>query len=233
MSLLIAVKSCQHDMERNDHQVIRNTWGSALAGADLQFFIGLQDGEIEEVPNLEADESRVMAPDDYDSLTLKTIEIVRWARKLKYDYVFLADTDTYLIPWRLMTSGFENLDFGGLTTKEFGKIFRYSGRTRGGKDFTISNCYPWCSGGYGYFLSKKAMDLILAAPTPTDPVMIWCEDMFVGQILGPEIEKKNIKAAGIENFRNMSWHFPQGEYNSGYDPKFGWMEKVHKEHQWS
>ena len=27
------------------------------------------------------------------------------------------------------------------------------------------------------------------------------------------------------------WHFPQLQFNSGYDLKFGWQERMYKEHQ--
>lgn len=228
MKLLIAVKSCQHHMDRGDHDVIRNTWGREVKNADLRFFFG---GSIES--NLyKEDEIPVDAPDDYESLSLKTIAIVDWAQKQNYDFVYLCDTDTYVISWRLEMLGFENFDFCGLATKEFGQQFPYRGRTRGGVDFTIPNAWGWCSGGFGYFLSRKAMEAILMVVPPTDPVMVWCEDMWVGQVIGPLHACGQLKAAHLANFANQtSWHFPQSAYNDQYHPKYGWQEKMFREHR--
>ena len=226
MKLLIAVKSCVHDANRGDHNVIRNTWGKDISGADLRFFVGQGTNYVRPLN----DEVMIDAPDDYDSLTLKTIEICRWSVQQEYDYTFLCDTDTFLVPNRLLKCGFEKFDFGGLATKPLGQVFSYAARDRNGIDHDIPECYSWASGGYGYFLSRKAMEIILAAPRPTTSVMVWCEDLWVGQQLGPLYNEGKIKAINIPNFQNhISWHFPQSVYNSQYHPRFGWMEKMHRE----
>ncbi len=45
--------------------------------------------------------------------------------------------------------------------------------------------YSWASGGYGYFLSPKAQAVV-----GTTPPMIWAEDMYVGQVMGPLVDLK-------------------------------------------
>lgn len=221
MKLLIAVKSCHAHRTRGDHDIIRGTWGQDIPPiVDLRFFVGWGTGVM-----LGSDEVQIDAPDDYDSLTLKTIEICRWAVANGYDHVFFCDTDTYVNVPKLMGLPFRLSDYYGVNGKDWGVPFRYTGRTRGGQDFIIPHCYPWASGGFGYFLSFNAMGRILAATRPDTPVMIWCEDMWVGQQMG---EWTGIRVNNLHQ-GEATWHFPQHVYHGGYEPKFGWMEKMHRE----
>ena len=231
MKLLLGIKSCQEHRRLGFHDIIRKTWGQDVVGADLRFFMGNGERYLMVYPD---DDIDLNCPDDYDSLSLKTIEIVRWAYEHEYNYCWLADTDSFVVPRRLMKCGFEKYDFCGLTrtTPELGKTFNYQGRTRGGKDFILLECWPWSSGGYGYFLSRKMMEAVLATPKPTNEIMVWCEDLFVGQIAGPLYRDKKISMAHLEDYENKTtWHFPQYKYNSGYNPRFGWQEEMYALHK--
>lgn len=208
MRLLLAIKSCQRDLDRGYHDAIRQTWGRDTRGADLQFFTGAD----------------LNAPDDYDSLPFKTREILRRSIQSGYDFTFLCDTDTFIIPSRLMSCDFQRYDFSGRfgSMPELGKTFNYRDQ-RG----VYNNIHPWPSGGVGYFVSRKAAEIVVA----TDPV-VWAEDMFVGQALGPHIQSGAITAKDLPGFECcVSWHFPRREYNNQvYDLKFNWLEKMQKEH---
>ena len=94
---------------------------------------------------------------------------------------------------------------------------------RHGKDWPIE-AFAWMSGGHGYFVSRKAAEYVVNS-TPN----IWAEDVFVGQVLGPLHKEGLIKIQNIEP--NITLHFPQGKYKSGYDLRFGWMNEMHREHQ--
>lgn len=224
MKLLIAVKSCQHHRGRGDHDVIRNTWGKDVRGADLRFFAGLMGPTIAAPYD---DEEVVDCKDDYDSLPYKTREILRWSIGGNYDFTFLCDTDTYVIPDKLMKSGFEQFDYAGMNSRPATETFSYNALDRWKKDHYIERCWPWMSGGVGYFVSKKAAKLIVEQEPN-----IWAEDLWVGQILFPLVSTGEIKTCGTKNIMGgVSWHFPQGHYRSQYDPKFGWMEKMYKENR--
>lgn len=214
--LLIGVKSCHRDRDRGDHQVIRETWGRNLPlSADLRFFVGgKQDFVL-------SDESAVDCEDDYDSLPYKTREICRWFLKTANEFVFLCDTDTFIIPNRLVSSGYVQYDYSGRfgTVHPIGTTFEYhDGRQ-------LLTCHPWASGGIGYFLSRKAAQVV-ASSEPRH----WAEDFCTGQLMGPLIQTGEIKAGDLFEFEcNISWHWPRRRFQSGYDPKFGWMQQMQKD----
>src|ERR1700722_15841442 len=116
MSLLVAVKSCNQHRDLGHHNVIRETWGKSL---DVKFFLGGGMGKNE------PDELRLDCPDDYHSLPLKTREICKWAMGKKVDHLFICDTDSYVIPSKLLTCGYEQYDYAGKIDREFGVPFAY------------------------------------------------------------------------------------------------------------
>jgi hypothetical protein len=168
MRFLFAVKSCEYDRQRGAHDLIRATWGRDI---DVRFFLG--GGRA-----MAADEELVLAPDDYPGLPWKTREIARWAVREHYDFVFLCDTGSFVIPQHLATCGFEWYDYSGYWCMRPGS-FPYTARSKNPDCPTVEIpvCYPWASGG-GYILSRKALEIV-ASSTP----MVWAEDMFVGQAL--------------------------------------------------
>jgi len=214
--LQIAVKSCAGHLDLGFHQKIRETWGQGL---DVKFFIG------ENFRKHEADEVIVDAPDDYHSLPRKTRAICQWATGKAIDYLFLCDTDTYVIPNKLLTSGFENYDYAGKIDRPFGEPFPYNAINRDGQSTFYPRCYPWASGGYGYFLSRKAYTII----ADKNPAGFWAEDLWIGQVLGPLYATAQIVMMNLPG-GTVSEHFPSHVYKSGYDLSFGWMEQMRQEH---
>lgn len=224
MRTLIAVKSCWRDLHRGDHSHIRNTWGRDAYHIpfDVRFFTGKREETI--LWTLE-DEVHLDCRDDYDSLPLKTQQILLWSTERDYDFTFLCDTDTYVIPRLLAGCDYQNYDISGRfgAMPALGSTFNYRD-ARG----VYPNCHPWPSGGVGYFVSRRAARVI-AYTNPT----VWAEDMYVGQVLGPLIQSGDLKGVDIPNFEcNIAWHFPRRAYqNKSYDPSFGWMQKMYKEHR--
>lgn len=219
MRLLLAVKSCRYDRDRGHHDAIRNTWGSDVKDADLRFFVGQGDT----ISDLSADEEVVNVSDGYDDLPLKTQAILRWGLTQDYSHFFLCDTDSYIVVSKLMKCGFENADYVGRNTWPLGIARPYKATDRHGNT-SVVNTFAWMSGGYGYFLSRKAAEYVV-----NNIPQIWAEDMFVGNVLGPLYQQGLIKIQNMEP--GITFHFPAHEYNSGYDLKFEWMEKMHREHQ--
>jgi hypothetical protein len=217
MKLLVAVKSCASHLDLGYHYKIRETWGTGL---NVKFFIG------DNLRKHEADEVILDAPDDYHSLPKKTQAICQWATGKMIDYLFICDTDTFVVPSMLLTCGFGQFDYVGKIDKPFGEPFPYQSVDRDGQPHFYPRCYPWASGGYGYFLSRKAFTII-ADKTPAG---FWAEDMWVGNVLGPLYATGEITMFHTPP-NEYSWHFPAHEYNSGYDLKFGWMEKMYQEHR--
>jgi len=221
MKLLIAVKSCQRDLKLGFHDVIRSTWGkdAKALGIDVRFFVGA------EATPYQSDEVHVKSADDYNALPYKTREICRWANGKMLDYLFLCDTDTFLIPKKMLECGFDKYDYAGKISQPVNKPFRYEHTGREGHKEYHERCYPWASGGYGYFLSRKAFqEVAFEHPMST------CEDLWVGNVIG------KLAAAGEMSIlstpaNTYSWHHPQHGELYSLEPLKTWQEQMYQEHK--
>ena len=171
MRLLIAISTC-YDFERNgSNQVLRETW-LPDSPFDYKFFMGAGQGaETETLPD-----DAIFLPgvdDGYGDLSKKTQHSLRWAHEREYDFVFRCFPDTYCRPERLIKcTNFEDYDYYG--------------------DFRGEQCRPdnYPSGGPGYFLSRRAYELLLDAPIEgVHRVSVYAEDLWVGQILNRHRDK--------------------------------------------
>ena len=159
--ILIAVESCFMDCEK--HQVIRDTWGKDIAEMGMRFFMGSAGGSpFEDEVFLGTD-----IDDSYKALPFKTRGVCRWALELGYDFVFKCDVDTVINGRNLLSSGFDNYDYFGGENADI----NVPGVTPGRIEF--------CSGGAGYWLSRKALTII----ADTDNIQTTCEDVFVADTL--------------------------------------------------
>jgi len=220
--LIICVKSCLRDLDLGYHSVIRSTWGAEAkrSGIAVKFFVGAErDGRTSRV--YKSDEVAVDTADDYNSLPSKTRAICQWAYGKNIDSVFLCDCDTYVNVSRLLTCGYQRYDYVGKISRPIGETFPYDAVSREGLVTSIPDCWPWCSGGYGYFLSRNAVALI-ADTFPQG----WAEDLWVGSVLGPELHKGDMIALDLPA-GSYSQHFPSSKYKSGYKLEYKWMEAAH------
>jgi hypothetical protein len=209
-------------MDLGFHDAIRATWGQELRGkAMLRFFVGVEPNSRVS-RNFKSDEIAVNSGDDYNSLPHKTRAICYWATTKQLDHLFLCDNDTYVNVPKLLSCGYQCFDYSGKISKPLGQTFPYDAVDRNGATEHIAECHPWASGGYGYFLSRAATFLISDIFPDT-----WAEDLWVGQVLGPEIAKGDLTGFDFPA-GTYSQHFPSHEFKSGYDLKFGWMEEQHK-----
>jgi hypothetical protein len=83
--------------------------------------------------------------------THRTQLMVRWALEKGYDYIFRTDTDTYLWVNRLMACGYEQHDY-------MGWCVGYPRHLE--KDWACNTAH----GGVGFFLSRRAMQIVADAP---------------------------------------------------------------------
>jgi hypothetical protein len=157
--VLTAVESCTKDIHK--HQVIRDTWGKDLSSCQLKFFMGgAGAGPFEDDIFLGTN-----VEDSYEALSLKTQAICRWALEHDFDYMFKCDVDTFVNPRKFSI-------FGGLDYM-------------GGENADVNvpgfapNRIEFCSGGAGYWLSKKSLTLI----AESDSIKTSAEDVFVADAL--------------------------------------------------
>ena len=124
----------------------------------------------------------------------------------------------------MLESGFQASDYAGRFNGNTDRLItNYRAVNRDGAVELHATCYPWASGGYGYFLSRRVFSLI-ADSNPTS----WAEDLFVGQVLGSAATNGKIVILDTTD-QKYSDHFPAHIYKSGYDLKFGWMEQKYRE----
>jgi hypothetical protein len=225
LRLLLAVKSCRRDQQIGCHEAIRETWGANLPeGVDVRFFMG-GEGPI----LMEADEVLLLVPDDYWTLTPKTRGIFQYTVQHGYDFVYSCDTDTYLVPSRMLESDFEKYDFSGGHLchgehgQELGKPYPAWTSPQGQ---TAEPFYSYMSGGVGMFLSHKACNYI-----ENTSYYHHSEDVWVGQVVGPLIEEGILTGAVLKNFEGYAaWHLNCGYYGGGHAERLSPAEAVRRKH---
>lgn len=160
MKILVAVKTCAKYRHRADAQ--RQTWAADRFGLDVRWFLGLPS-KVER-----PDEVVLRANDDYLSLPDKVKAICAYAHGAGYDWVHMADDDTYIQLGRLLEAVPEGRD--------------YVGRLRGPSGGFPS---PYCS-GFSYWLSRRAMAAVAGIQDSKDTA----DDRMVGN----QLAKTGIKA---------------------------------------
>ncbi|HXQ38148.1 MAG TPA: hypothetical protein VN843_29355 [Anaerolineales bacterium] len=202
MKILVAVKS-YHDMwHRGAHDKIRDSWGLLCPGAvlDLRFFLGGTP-----VYPLKEDEVHLAVPDVYRGLSAKANAMLLWAVDRQYDYVVLADTDTFLHTPKLAALPWGSFDYAGqlLPFHKHGFMF----------------------GGCGIALSRDAVNVVLNNEITHD-----MDDVNIGNILlhRPQPDVRILPQIWD---RRIGWHFPKNTYSaSKYDPQFPWMDLMAQAH---
>jgi len=230
MRILIAVKSCNRDRLSGCHDAIRETWGKDFpSNADVRFFIGNFVG-IGKENIFKNDEIQVNALDDLVNLPIKVREIAKWSIEQGYDFTYFCDVDTFVIPKRLMASGFEAYDYFGRFMQD--GPTRLIEKFRDGRLGDIPNVWNYASGGVGYVLSRRATEKI----SEMVPVH-YAEDFSVGQVLGSYTSTGAMKAAYPKNFDNyVAWHYCMWgktgycwPHSIGFNPK--WMRESYQKGQ--
>ena len=209
MSLLIAVKSCHRDRRMGLHDALRSTWVRDLPpNVTTRFFMG-NNPDTREGTNLPKDEIALDVGDSYADLPFKTREITKWMVGRIFDYVFFCDNDTIVKSAKeLLTIPYWKADYTGY----FGRNEDNLAQQFFYKDHTgdYPECWPWASGGYGYFLSREAAGHV----ADTYP-KVWAEDMYVGQVIGPLAAQGWLRSQMV-NMNAYAWHFRK----SGLYPTF-------------
>lgn len=134
---------------------LRDTWLKDVSAFSSHVTYKLFYGQPHDRPAAN-DEVYLDTPDDYAGLPKKTVGICRWAVNNDFDYLFKADDDSYVWVDRLIQ-------------EVMAHRFDYAGHEQSGV----------CSGGPGYWLSKRAMKYV-ATQGSSDH---WAEDVTVARIM--------------------------------------------------
>lgn len=181
MKMLIAISTCWDWDKKGLNNPMRETWlqDARSMGIDHMFFFGRSSS----IQTLYPDMRILDCDDDYLHLSDKFSAKTKWALDHGYDFMYAVQPDCYVRLERMMTSGFEKVDYFGA---------RYQHATLGVYGQT----------GASIVLSKKAMEYIVADPTPSKHVDgtledINSEDARIGQVL----RRKGILLTNTERFR--------------------------------
>lgn len=218
MKLAILVKSCHRDLDRGCHDAIRSTWARDLKmlGVDTFFFVGRDPSQQDtrRTRKYSAGEVVVDSPDDYMGLPIKTRRICQWVGNKMFKHVFLCDVDTLVKP-SLLTTGYEIFDYAGKFANG-----AYPGcppyRYKDDRGEIHDECRGWASGGVGYFLSRRAAELVAVTPPKH-----WAEDFYVGHVLAAEFDKKTMTGSAMPLGDGIGTsHFPKTGGTPTYEPRY-------------
>lgn len=206
MKRLIAVKSCYRDCRNGFNQAVRDTWLKNCP-VDYRFFVGRGGGE------LAPDEEPLDCGDAYLDLPHKTRAIFGWVLAHDYDHAFLADTDTYAVMSKLAAYDPQGYD----------QIGRFNGPI--GVPGVREGGYAWASGGAGYWMSRRAMEVVVRLEPDT-----WAEDKWIGQIVGAAVAEGRLTAKDDIRYGDndeITSHFCSATVGRTFN--VSWMYKKHRE----
>lgn len=161
---------------------VRETWFKDIANHKNmtgKFFYGRRDDTTRQPA---ADEVFLHVEDDYAHLPQKTVAICQWALDHQFEYLFKCDDDTFVYVDKL-------------AIEVQSEPFDYAGYLNGNS----------CSGGCGYWLSKRAMEEVVRNPIHSH----WAEDVTVGIIM----KQANIPPVNMLGHRpgfTDHWFMPEG-----------------------
>jgi hypothetical protein len=143
MKTLIAIINARHRQQWRG--AVRSTWMSQVPKEKCDAFFFMGTGELRKFAE---DEIELDCSDKYEHLPSKVQSIARWALEREYSHMLKCDDDVVLKPKALLASGYEQYDFSGKAN-------------RPPQPYIVSF-------GFNYWLSRKSMEVIAAAPLPPD-----------------------------------------------------------------
>lgn len=181
--LIIGIYTCPKFTVRANG--IRNTWLKLLPENIRVLFVFGRPGES---PSLEGDCLFLDCEEAYEKLPYKSHAFYEYCYKnLDFDYILKIDDDTYLDLGQFLGFDKQGADYVGQfrdsPLKDRGKTWHYGKCTD--KSYEVPDdaefVCGWATGG-GYFLSKKAVGILIKKTSVTHQNYIF-EDRMVGEAL--------------------------------------------------
>lgn len=200
--LAVLVISCKKN--RHKQQAIRDTWAkdARLANIDVYFI----EGHSEQSEALLVEDRLILpVPDTYEYLSHKIWHGVSAAlRIIDADHYFKLDDDCLLNVQKLLEFAYEKFDYigsdvnlGSRTAFDWHSTAVFN-KQLAGLIFEIDPEQTWYDGQGGYFLSRKAANLIASTPLPKYQHIL--EDYATGRVMsanGLEATSLNSKFLSI------------------------------------
>lgn len=162
MKTIVLIKSCHRHAERR--AACRATWLPRLDWADSLFLIG-QPTPAQGAPVLD-DSLACNVSDEFPNIAPKVRCGFAFALEHNYDFAFVCDDDTYVVPERLRTSNYWRYDYTG-----FVRTYPYA----------YNNIARPYIQGAGYWVSARAMVQAVCSPIMLRPAVI--DDGALGHAL--------------------------------------------------
>ncbi len=211
--LIVAVKSTFEDLQAGEHDRVRSTWGAGFRGkALLKFFISRQthrQGMFNTLPSNESnsytpksDEYILDVPDERNSMVKKVRGICKYVVDKVCSHVLIVDVLHNVDVRAAMEAPYEFADYAG----DFSP--RYPGEAPEPVTFfdqdkmpvVVEQCYSWARSDAGYYLSRKATaELSFNTPSVSQYVVGSQDDVWVGQVLGPDIVNGDLIGSQLES----------------------------------
>lgn len=228
MSIFIAIKSCQVDVKNGTNQAVRDTWLNWIhPEIEHKFYVGGTPRV-----RLMQDEMYVDAGDGYgkgesnghEHLPKKTLAILKDFLTRKEDYLFVCDTDVYVVPFRWAQSGYKMYDYSGV----FSPIYPIGVRLESFKDNLgqiISPFYNYASTHACFFSRRGAQSVV---DRFADTSSHWADDFMIGQALGPLVVSGEILAGNLNNFEGYAiFHMNASSQKGGRQSPVEWLREMH------
>jgi hypothetical protein len=161
-NIFIGIRSC--NLYQNYREAQRDTWLPSLIKlanesiVDYKYFVGNGIPQL----YLEKDVVVLNVDDSMQYLTIKTKLMFEYVIDHKYDHLFFTEDDTYVVPMRLIASGFQYHDYTGNMNSKSNLGFPYMN-------------------GHAYWISRPAIQLVLDSGVLDKPGLN--EDALIGATL--------------------------------------------------
>ncbi len=194
-NLFMCVMGCQRDQKNGCVDWFRRTLGASLVPYRIFLGAGCVDYNQDEV---------VLPVDDsYPRLAWKVQSAFKWVLEQPehFTHIFKTDCDCRIWQDRLLVSGFENHD--------------YVGNFFNGKNNPAAQPGNYAAGA-GYVLSRSAAERVASADVSSnvEPITmwkhdrVWCEDMFVGNVVSPYENRRVHSEQYAPNFQGRNYNGP-------------------------
>lgn len=194
--MVVAIITCSKNKDKM--AAIRATWIKDLIACEIPYYFIVGDPSLNEC-KIEKDILYVPCADVYEGLLSKVCYAYKYIiDHTSYDHVYKVDDDCFVNAALLYATNFWKFNYFGrlVCTDEsqlrrdwhFGKCSNtaFNQRPYSGKYYGA-----FCGGGYGYFLSRKAMIEVTAAAFTDEDIL---EDKAIGDLLRSKgiVPEKNI-----------------------------------------
>jgi len=207
--MVIGIITCAKNADKI--AAIKQTWVKDLRKQQIDYYFIIGDPLLTNC-KIEKDILYVPCADAYESLLQKVYCFYKYVlENTAYDYIYKVDDDCFVNAELLYTTCFWNYNYFGREvcveeeglnrTWHFGKcttpIYNHSA-------YTGQYYGTWCGGGYGYFLSRKAIQEIVSTTFTTADIY---EDKAIADVLRmkniiPDINEKYTALDILELDRN-------------------------------